>query len=223
MIFDTIFIIKIFFMKTKFAASLILFCLFQTLAKSQTFFVNTGFEKTDTIGKSILNWETITRETEYMLDSANKVSGNYSLYMLHPFSNDNNSGQNFSMQLPKLYYAGMRSVQISLKIREKGANYPSAGLWCKIKKSKKLIGWASTHKGQIAFPMDITEGTMRQNIPIIPWSWNTYSFNISIDEDPDEVVIGGFSLGSAWFDDIEISINGKPITDFIIQLKIEEN
>jgi hypothetical protein len=186
----------------------------------QNLYVNTDFEKTDTSGKSIIFWQTINKDTEFMLDSTNKSSGNYSLFFKHKHELDS-SGQTFSMKLPKSLNKDLRTINISIKIRESSDKYPQAGLWCKIKKSKKLLGFASTYKGQLAFPMDITESIISDNTPIMLWAWTSYSIDITVKEDPDEIVIGGFAIGSAWFDDIQISINGNLINNLVIPLKID--
>lgn len=193
---------------------------FFEIGYSQNVYVNTNFEKTDSAGKAIVIWKDLTRETTYILDSTNKASGNYSLYFQQKQTPDS-SGQTFLMYLPKSYYSGMRIIHVSLQIRENVNTYPVSGFWCKVKKNKKLIGWASTYKGQIAFPMDINENNKSENIPIIRGAWTTYNFTINIKEDPDEVIFGGFSIWRAWFDDIQITINGKKVDDLIIPLNID--
>lgn len=206
-------------MKTKFLFAIIVFLLTTEFGYSQTQYMNTDFEKTDTLGKLILKWEAVNRDVEYKLDSVNKVSGNLCLYMKrNPFREDE-IAEDFTFMLPKSFYKGMRTLEISVKIREGGNSYPLSGLWCKVKKKKILTGWASTYKGLKPFPLTLDEGST--NAPIIPWSWNTYSFTITIEEDPDEVQIGGFCFDDAWFDDIQININGNLVNNLVFPLKMD--
>jgi len=84
---------------------------------------------------------------------------------------------------------------------------PNAGIWFSFKKNKKFI-----------YQNSFTKNGDYKNA-IMPFSWTPYSFEITFDEDPDEVRIGIWvSKDRAWFDDIKIEINGKPLNDIAFEI-----
>jgi hypothetical protein len=122
---------------------------------------------------------------------------------------DLNSGVPFYFKLPKVFFPGLRSISISVKIMFRNEK-PDAGLWCLVKKDNELLGSASTYKGITPLSVVPFTATAGNIVPVIPFSWTPYNFTISFDKDPNEVIIGLIVLKDrAWFDNIEIKINGK--------------
>ena len=96
---------------------------------------------------------------------------------------------------------------------------PNAGLWCSVFNNKDYLGGASTINGNVKSPIFPNARFDGKNYPVMPFSWIPYHFEINIDKDPTKVMIGMYvSQNRAWFDDIKININGKPLTDLAFQI-----
>lgn len=176
-----------------------------TIIFSQKEFYNLDFEKTDTIGKSIVKWqyETYSMGTKFIIENSNASTGNNCLFIKkirpdEPFNN--------FIVLPKSYYKGFRTFKISLQ-QKMPYDIPNAGVWFSFKKDKKFIRQNSfTKNGDYGHT-------------IMPFSWTPYSFEVTFDEDPDEVRVGIWvSKDRAWFDNIILEINGKPLTDLVFEI-----
>lgn len=212
-------------MKNILSFRFVLLCLgafvFSSRALPQTYYLTTGFEKTDPAKSLSCDFENLTPGTFYNLDSTSTISGRYSLYVSHIHADS--SGETFQISLPKSLLSGLRAFKILVKIRENGRTWPTAGLWCKARKDGKMMGWASTMKGQVPYPLSNAFATSRQSTPLIPWMWSDYTLEFIVNSDPDEVIIGGFVLYSAWFDDLRIFINGNEVNNMVIPMMTEKN
>lgn len=178
---------------------------------AQLTYYNLDFEKTDKTNKTLIHWQYQTIGTDFNVDSSTAASGKACMFA-NLRNNDNSGGLSFYFVLPESFYAGLRSIDLSIRMMTRSET-PNSGLWCKIKKGNKLLGSASTYKGFIPFPIiPFNAAFTGSTTPCIPFTWATYTFNISIDQDPDEVMIGVALLTDrVWFDKLEISINGKLI------------
>lgn len=178
---------------------------------AQLTYYNLDFEKTDKTNKTLIRWQYQTIGTDLNVDSSIAASGKACMFA-NLRNNDNSGGQSFYFVLPESFYTGLRNIEVTIRMMTRSES-PNSGLWCKIKKGDKLLGSASTYKGNIPFPIiPFNAAFTGTTTPCIPYSWATYTFNISIDQDPDEVMIGVALLTDrVWFDKLEISINGKLI------------
>ena len=183
--------------------------------QAQKKYFNLDFEKTDSIGKKIFQWKNETFGTEFYVDSATKAQGKSSMFANLQHVVGVKNGVPFYFVLPTAYYTGLRSISISLKIMFRNEK-PNAGLWCTVKKDNELLATACTYKGNVSMnviPFSATAGTM---VPVIPYTWTPYNFTIKFDKDPNFVIIGLILLNDrAWFDNIEIKLNGKPVNDLV--------
>jgi hypothetical protein len=181
-------------------------------------YYNMDFEKTDSIGKKVVQWQYQSQGTEFYVDSTTSATGKHSMF-INLRQVEVTGGLSFYFVLPKVYYAGLRTMNISVKVMTRNEK-PCAGLWCSVKKDKVLLAKASTYKGGIPFPINIFPVSGGTNVPVIPYSWTPYNFEIKVDKDPTEVIIGLAVLRDrAWFDDIIININGKPVNDLVFQMQ----
>jgi hypothetical protein len=196
----------------------VLISLLPTTIVAQKKYFNLDFEKADTSGKKICTWEDQNRGTLFNIDSTKSDTGKSCLLMMIKHVT---GYATYNMLLPKTYYSGMRTINISVKIQMRNTT-PNAGLWCKIKNDNDLLGYASTIKGSIPSPIIPYNGSNTTNVPVIPYTWTSYNFEIKIDKDPTEVMIGLFLANDrAWYDNIKININGKPVKDMVFEMAVD--
>jgi hypothetical protein len=183
--------------------------------QAQKKYYNLDFEKTDSIGKKVFQWKNETFGTEFYVDSTTKAQGKNSMFANLQHVVDVKNGVPFYFVLQKANYAGLRAISISVKIMFRNEK-PNAGLWCTVKKDNELLGSKCTYKGNVSMnviPFSATAGT---SVPVIPYTWIPYNFTIKFDNDPTNVIIGLILLNDrAWFDNIEIKLNGKPLENMV--------
>ena len=186
-----------------------------TMIFAQKEYLDLNFEKTDQKGKSIVRWENAGDEAIVSIDTTNSSLAKNCLFVRVNHSID---GASYYMILPKVYYQGLRSVEISVNVKMPFEK-PNAGLWCSIHNNKEYLGGGSTYKGNMKFPVLPDVRSAGRYIPVMPFLWTPYRFDFKIDKDPTEVMIGIYvSKDRAWFDDIRIIINGKPINDLVFPI-----
>ncbi|MEI6695574.1 MAG: hypothetical protein WCO13_05870 [Bacteroidota bacterium] len=189
-----------------------------TMMVAQQEYLDLNFEKVDTTGKTIFQWKDVSDGAMLMIDTTLTFSGKNALYvrLKHP-----KDGASYYMQLPTFYYQGMRTIDIYVSVKMPNA-MPNAGIWCSVKKDREYLGGASSYKANPSSPIFPNARFQGKDLPQMPYTWIPCHFEIKIDKDPTEVLIGiSVSKDRAWFDDIKIKINGKPINDMVF--KVIEN
>lgn len=193
-------------------------CLFvHSAIFAQKKYYNLDFERCDTAAKKIIQWKYQTIGTEFLIDSATHCNGSNSMYanLRHV---DLSNGVPFYFVLPKIFYPGLRTIEISVKILFRDQK-PNAGLWCTVKKDSELLGSASTYKGNVALTIVPYTATAGTSVPVIPYSWTPYNFTINFGKDPNLVIIGLIVIKDrAWFDNIEIKLNGKLLNNLVFTI-----
>jgi len=181
---------------------------YPTLLVAQKEYFNLDFEKTDTIGKSIVHWQYyyFGMGTKFIIDTTNAATGKNCLFIKKRRNNESGS---YYIILPKTYYKGLRTIKISANLKMTSFDTPNAGIWFEIKKNKNVLPYSNYyHSSEKA---------------IAPFSWTPYSMEETIEKDPDEVKIAiGVFKDRAWFDDIKIEINGKPVNDLVFEIEPEK-
>jgi hypothetical protein len=197
--------------------SFLLLC-FHSVILAQKKFYDLDFESCDTTAKKIFQWRYQTIGTEFYIDSATHCSGKCSMYanLRHV---DLSNGVPFYFVLPKIFYQDLRTIEVSVKILFRDKK-PNAGLWCTVKNDNELLGSASTLKGNITLSVVPYTATAGASIPVIPDAWTPYNITINFGKDPTLVIIGLIVMKDfAWFDNIEIKLNGKPLTNLAFLLQ----
>jgi len=194
--------------------------LIPSTVNAQKKYFDLNFEKTNSDSKNILFWKYQSIGTEFFVDSTSSSNGKNSLYVNLKHT-DLSGGVPFYFILPKVYYQGLRTIDISVKIMFRNEK-PNAGLWCSIKKDSELLGCASTYKGNVPITVVPIIATAGNPVPVIPYTWTSYNFEIKCNKDPNEVIIGLILVKDrAWFDDVEIKINGKPINNLAFEISAD--
>ncbi len=192
-----------------------IFSISPSVTKAQKDYLDFNFEQCDPKGKSIVIWENAGDEAFLSIDTTNSSSLKNSLFVRVNRSID---GASYYMVLPSVYYQGLRTIEIISNIKMPFEK-PNAGLWCSIHNSKEYMGGGSTYVGNMKFPTLPNVRSAGKYIPVMPFSWTPFRFEVKIDKDPTEVMIGIYvSKDRAWFDDIKIKINGKLINDLLFQI-----
>jgi hypothetical protein len=179
---------------------------------AQRKYYDLNFERCSTTDKNLIQWKYQTIGTEFFIDSATYFNGKSSMYtnLRHV---DISNGVPFYFIMPKLYYPGLRNIEISVRILFRNEK-PNAGLWCTVKKDNELLGSASTLKGNLTSTIIPYTATIGTSVPVIPYTWTPFDFAINFSKDPTLVIIGFIVMSDrAWFDDIEIKLNGNPLTN----------
>ncbi|NVN95381.1 MAG: hypothetical protein HXX18_08885 [Bacteroidetes bacterium] len=186
-----------------------------TMIFAQNEYLDFNFEQSESKGKSIGHWENKGDVAILSIDTTNSSSGKNCLFVRINRSID---GASYYMVLPKVYYQGLRTIEISVNVKMPYEK-PNAGLWCSIHNNKEYVGGGSTYNGNMKFPILPDVRLVGKYIPVMPFSWTPYRFEVKTDKDPTEVMIGIYvSKDRAWFDDIKININGKPINDLVFNI-----
>lgn len=181
----------------------IFIAIYPTIIFAQKEYYDLGFEKMDTTGKSIVQWQYISYSmgTKYIIDSTNSATGKncLSVKLIRP-----NEYTSYYFLLPNKYYKGLRNIKTSADIKMP-YNTTNASVSFTIKKNKNILPYTNYYQSH--------EKT------IMPFYWTSFYAEETIEEDPDEVLIWmSASKDRAWFDDIKIEINGKPINDIVFEV-----
>jgi len=110
----------------------------------------------------------------------------------------------------------MRHLSVSSLIRVP-STYLTAGIWAVANKDGDNLDCGSS----LLMPTWMCPNFRRRitAIPPRPYAWTTYNFEITMEEDPTEVLIGLYVTSAhAWFDDIRLEVNGVLIDDFMFQI-----
>ncbi|MCX6229926.1 MAG: hypothetical protein NTZ33_00140 [Bacteroidetes bacterium] len=197
-------------------ASIGLFILFSSIIIiAPNEYLDLNFETINPDGKQIVSWEYKGDQSIINIDTSNSLSGKNSLFVRinHP-----NEGAKYYILLPKVYYKGLRSVEISVNIKMPFEK-PNACFWSSADIDNKYFCSASTNKSRLSPTLSMFYTTSTRYIPVMPFSWTSYSYELKIDKDPSAIYIGLFvTKDRAWFDDIKLKINGKPIHDLAFQI-----
>ena len=186
---------------------------------TQSEYLNFDFEETDSVEKEILYFDYRCFKTMLEINRNPEVSfsGNNCL-SLNTYNSNWTEGCTIYTSLPIKYCKGLRHVQITLKSRYQFENQ-NGGFWVFATKGIKYLGKATTYPGYFPFPIIFTFLWKPMLQPVFPYEWYFYKLDFKIDEDPDELLLGFYDkFGRVWYDDIEITLNDKPINNFAFQI-----
>jgi C-terminal processing protease CtpA/Prc len=180
--------------------SYFIFCiLLNTVALAQKNF-NQDFEKIDP-GTGVLQDWTLGvgkgSSSDYLLqkDSVVVHSGRYSA-RLEPVRANSEFGA-FSWSFPADFKG--KTIQLKGYIKSEGVSEDGwAGLWMRLDGEGGVLGFDNMQQGGVHGTTD----------------WKEYSIELDLDEEGKNIFVGGLLVGEGkvWFDDFEITVDGKPLS-----------
>lgn len=163
--------------------------------------LNGGFEKINTSSQSPEGWNYISGKMSaagYLtqLDSLVQHSGKYST-SLHKKQPGEGFGA-FSYTIPKSFQG--KTISLAGYIKTEGVANGFAGMWLRL----------DGEDGQ-----SIALDNMANQSLTGTRDWKKYSISLPYSTDAVRIIIGGLLVGDgkAWFDDLELSIDGKNVMD----------
>lgn len=161
---------------------------------------NGGFEKIDPKTNQPIDWTYGLNKNQALaytvkLDSVNKKEGKYSLSIESTGKNNFDYGV-IRYLIPEAFIGN--KIQLSAYVKTEGVANGYAGLWLRLDGADKEM---------IRIDNMENRGITGTN------EWKQYVVNLDYDENVKEIYFGGLLAGEGktWFDNFEISIDGKKI------------
>ena len=160
---------------------------------------NQNFEKFDPATGKPADWNIgvgpgSTSSYEFRIDSSTAVGGRYSARLAQP--KEGGEFGAFSLAFPADFDGKIITLKGSVKT-ENVSQDGWAGLWMRLDGESDMVGFDNMQQRGLKGSND----------------WKQYTIDLEYSQDVQTIFIGGLVVGSgtAWYDDIEVLVDGKPL------------